>query len=86
MATVRLSTKGQLVLPADMRQRYGLEAGSVLSIGEDEGVLCLIPAPRDPVVSFRGLLKGGPSLTEGLLEERALDKEREERKFARFTE
>lgn len=34
MATTRLSTKGQLILPKEVRERHGWEAGTVLEVVE----------------------------------------------------
>jgi len=41
-------------------------------------VLALLPLPEDPVEMLHGMLKGGPSLTEELLAERARERTREE--------
>lgn len=37
--TARLDERGRLVLPVEMRRRLGLQAGDVVRITEDDGVL-----------------------------------------------
>jgi hypothetical protein len=43
------------------------------------GRIAIIPAMKDPIREAMGMLKGGPSLTKALLEERRRELEREER-------
>ena len=42
-----VSSKGQVVLPADLRTRLGLVQGSVLRFVADEGGVYLLPAAGD---------------------------------------
>ena len=79
IATVTMSKKGWIVIPKEMRERHGLVPGSEIDILDFDGRLVLMPAPDDPIEFGYGLLKGGPSLTEGLLRDRAEELEREER-------
>ena len=44
MATMTISSKGQIVLPANIRKRLGLMAGSQLEIIEEPDGLRLVPA------------------------------------------
>ena len=81
-ATTRMSTKGQVILPAALRQRRGWGAGTVLQVEETaEGVL-LRPAPIFPPTRpedvFGMLYTGRPAVT---LEEMdaAIDAEIDER-------
>lgn len=84
MATVTLSDKGWVVIPKEIRKRYGLKKGDKLHIVDYAGRIAIIPAAADPIAAARGMLKGGPSLTRALLEERWLELEREERKMKRW--
>ena len=77
--TAKVSTKGWIVIPAALRRRYRIEPGQEIRIVDYGGVLSLIPPLRDPVRDGRGLLAGGPSLTEALLEERRRERERDDR-------
>ena len=77
MTTVRISTKGQIVLPADLRRRYGLKPGGEVQIVDAEDHLVVVPRADSPVRDLRGLLRGGDSLTAALLATRKTDRERE---------
>jgi AbrB family looped-hinge helix DNA binding protein len=71
--TATVSTKGWVVIPKDLRQRYGLKKGSRVQVVEYDGTLALIPLADDPVTALRGMLAGGPSLTADLMAEHARD-------------
>ena len=75
MYTAKVSTKGWVVIPKDLREKYGLREGTRVQVVDCGNVLALVPLPEDPIGSLYGMLAGGPSLTEDLLAER----EREER-------
>jgi len=79
-----VSTKGWIVIPAELRKKYHLRPGSKVTIVDYGGVMSIVPAPENPITEARGALKGGPSLTETLLKERAADREREEAKIGRL--
>lgn len=85
MAAVTISAKGSIVIPKDIRERHGLKKGDKVRFIESGGLISIIPAVEDPLTALRGRLKGGPSLTEALLEERRSDREREEEKARRWT-
>lgn len=55
--TVRLSSKGQLVIPKDMRQAVGLREGDEVLIVLDGGRMVLT-TPREYARSTRGSMKG----------------------------
>ena len=85
MPIVKTSAKGQVVIPAEIREKIGLEPGDkVLVMLAGEKKVTIEPLPHDPVKALRGILKGGPSLTKALLRERRKDRQREAKKFARF--
>ncbi|MDP2950397.1 MAG: AbrB/MazE/SpoVT family DNA-binding domain-containing protein [Chloroflexota bacterium] len=79
MAIAKVSKKGWVVIPHDIRERYGIRPGDKVQVVASNGVIRLIPLPKDPIEHGFGLLKGGPSLTQALLEDRREDLEREER-------
>ena len=80
MATVRVSAKGWVVIPAELRRKYQIEPGAEVMIVDYGGVLTLVPKMSDPVRDARGTLKGDVSLTRELLRDRARDKKREDRR------
>jgi len=77
MTTMRVSQKGWVVIPAHLRKRYAIQPGDEVAIVDYGGVLGIVPLPEDPVGAARGMLKGEPSLTDVLLEERAKERARE---------
>lgn len=82
---VTVSSKGQIVLPAELRKRYGIEAGSKLGIVDLAGSIYLVPLPDDPIKAARGMLKGKPNAgTKALLKERRIEKERDEEEYQRW--
>ena len=80
MAIGTVSEKGQLVIPKEFRIKYGLKAKSQVEWIDTGQGLMLIPIPKDPVKSSRGMLKGTKVTTEALLETRGKDKELEHKK------
>jgi bifunctional DNA-binding transcriptional regulator/antitoxin component of YhaV-PrlF toxin-antitoxin module len=56
----RITTGGQISLPASIRHRWGTRAVSVEDLGDH---IVVRPIPDDPVAAARGALKGrvGPS-------------------------
>jgi len=74
---VRLSQKGWLVIPAVLRKKYGLKPGVNLQVVDYGGVLAIVPAFKDPVKAGAGMLKGGESLTQSVVEEHRQERQRE---------
>jgi AbrB family looped-hinge helix DNA binding protein len=75
-----VSNKGWVVIPAELRKKYNLLPGTEVVIIDYGGVLSIVPAQKNPIRYGRGLLKGLPSLTEDLLNERAEERTRETRR------
>jgi len=73
-----ISSKGWVVIPADLRKKYGLKPGDAVNIVDYGGTLALVPAMKDPVREAIGLLSSSESLVERLVEERRKDRERED--------
>jgi AbrB family looped-hinge helix DNA binding protein len=80
-----LSSKGQLVIPKEIREALGVKPGQKVffKIVRDH-LVEIAPLPEDPVRHFCGIFKEGPSLTRALLREREEDRKREEKKLNRF--
>lgn len=69
--TAKVSTKGQVVIPAELRKRHHLEPGAQVRIFEYGDLVCIAPVVKEPVEAAYGFLpEGGKPLTEELLEER----------------
>jgi AbrB family looped-hinge helix DNA binding protein len=67
MATV--SSKGQLVIPAELRKKYRLKTGSKVAVEDRDGEIRLMPNPYDALLALRGKYAHYP-LEEDLREER----------------
>ena len=80
IATV--SSKGQLVIPAELRKKLRIEGGTRVSIHEADGEIRIRPNPFDALLALRGCLKDVKEDVEALLmEERRKDRERDEAKY-----
>ena len=79
----RVYEKGQTVIPKAIREVAGIAYGTRLQWEVREGVIQVVPMPKDPVRASEGLLKGkGLTFQQFLRErqqERRLEKEREAR-------
>lgn len=77
----RVSSKGQLVIPASIREKFGIETGTRIRFIEEGPRLVLVPetlsAKLEMIRRSRGITKGGPSMTDSLLEERRKERARE---------
>ena len=67
MATV--SSKGQLVIPAEMRKKYRLKAGTRVALEDHGGEIRVKPNPYDALLALRGKFAQYP-LEKDLVEER----------------
>jgi len=85
MPIVTLSSKGQLVIPKEIREALGVKPRQKIffKLVKDH-LVEIAPLPEDPVRHFCGIFKEGSSLTEALLKGREEDKKREEKKRHRF--
>jgi AbrB family looped-hinge helix DNA binding protein len=82
---VRVSSKGQIVLPAQIRKKYGIKTGSDLAIVEWAGTLYLVPEPEeDPLDELSGMLAGSSFTTEDFLAERRRERDRDEEEVRRW--
>jgi AbrB family looped-hinge helix DNA binding protein len=84
MTTYRttISSKGQVIIPAELRKRLGLMKGVRAVWTEDRGHLVLTTIDRI-LDEIQGSLKprpGQPSMFEELFNERAREREREKKK------
>lgn len=71
-----VSKRAQTVVPAALRERYGIKGGDCLEWIDDGRVIKVIPIPTDPIKVLRGSARG-ERLVEKLMESRREDMERE---------
>lgn len=79
---VTVSTKGQLVLPADVSAQLGIEPGTRIALTVKGSSIILEPVDKRFVASLRGMFATNPSelsLTDELIQQR-----REEHKRDKF--
>ena len=81
MAIVTASSRGQIVIPKDIRKKLNISAGKKLSVKLEGDRVILAPLPDDPVEAYCGIFEGKSSLTQDLIEERKKEKRREEKKI-----
>lgn len=84
MPIVKTSAKGQIVIPAAIRKKLKIKPGQKVNLTLVEDKAVITPLPEDPIKSLRGILKGKPSMTRALLEDRKKEVEREEKDIARL--
>ena len=77
-----MTIKGQVVIPAKIRQRLGLKKGTKIFVEERNGEIVLRPLNRGYFQKMSGILKGG-GLTKALEQSRREDLKREEGKIGR---
>ena len=76
---VRVSSKGQIVLPVEIRKKYGIEAGTHLTLVDMAGVIYLVPVGSDPLGELTGMLEDVEGLSsEALIQERRAERDRDE--------
>ncbi len=74
--------RGQTVVPKRIREALAIEYGARLRWEIREGVIRVIPVPRNPVLALRGLLKGTGYTYAQFLRERQEEREAERRREA----
>jgi len=72
-----VTSKGQMVVPAALRRRYGITGGTRVLFIEREGEIVMVPVTKERIRSLHGALASDGPATEDLLRERARDRERE---------
>ncbi|MFZ0860303.1 MAG: AbrB/MazE/SpoVT family DNA-binding domain-containing protein [Candidatus Sulfotelmatobacter sp.] len=78
-----ISSKGQVVIPAELREQLGLERGTLATWTEEKGRLVLTPITEKRLHEIRGFLKpkpGEPSMFEEHFADRERERERERRR------
>jgi len=79
----KISSKGQIVIPIALREKYGLKFNSLVRITEIDGHIAVIPIPKDPIKAARGMLRGGKTAARHMADIRAEEREIESKKKGR---
>lgn len=74
--TSRVTSKGQVVIPKQLRKKYAISpATSIRWIEQEDGIL-MVPETNDPIHTSRGMLRGS-GLMKALRKTKQEEKERE---------
>lgn len=71
------TVKGQIVIPAQLRKKYGITEGTKIIVLDTGDEIVLRPITHERIAKLRGSLKGAGNL-KMMLEERRKDKEKED--------
>jgi len=77
-----VSSKGQVVIPSELREQFGLRKGTPATWSEENGRLVLTPITPRRLDEIRGFLKpapGEPTMFDELFAERERERQREKR-------
>jgi AbrB family looped-hinge helix DNA binding protein len=69
-----VSSKGQVVIPAELREKLGIEAGTRIAVRIEKDHLILEPINEAFIRRLRGSLKGPVSMVEARDREHRLEK------------
>lgn len=76
----KISSKGQIVIPIALREKYGLKSNSLVRITEIDGHIAVIPIPKDPIKAARGMLRGCKTAVQHMAVIRSEEREIESKK------
>jgi AbrB family looped-hinge helix DNA binding protein len=85
METAWVTTKGQLVIPARIRRRHNIKAGTQVNFTEEGDRIVMQPVTEAFIESLCGMLKRRPGarpVTQSLMEDHAEEVRREEEQLA----
>ncbi|WP_297548246.1 AbrB/MazE/SpoVT family DNA-binding domain-containing protein [Thermococcus sp.] len=77
MVTVKVSSKGQIVLPKAIREKFGIKEGDELEVLDFGDEIVIVPVKKD--LKLRGLVKFEKPVREILQEIRKEEEELEAR-------
>jgi len=69
----RATAKGQIVIPATLRQKYGIKEGTRIVVTDDGDSIILKPITEEYLKKLQGSLKGKGAL-KVIIDERSKDK------------
>lgn len=70
------TVKGQIVIPVELRRKYGIKAGTKITVTDNGEAIILKPVNEEALKRLQGTLKG-QGVLKTLMEERSKDAERE---------
>jgi AbrB family looped-hinge helix DNA binding protein len=73
MNTSTVSAKGWVVIPKELRERFGLKKGDKVHFVEYGGAIAVVPLSKNAIKESSGMLKGDTSLLAALSKSRQED-------------
>ncbi len=70
MPIVTSTIKGQIVIPADLRKRFGIVKGTLVNIYEKDNKIIVEPIHENPVQKGKGMLKTKGRVLKRLMADR----------------
>ena len=83
MPVMSITEKGQVVIPKELREKYGIATNAEVIVTEIEDHIAVLPAPADPILALAGSVKLTQPVAEIIRELRNEEKQRDE-KLLRF--
>ena len=81
-ATSKVTSKGQIVIPKKIREKYGIHPSTSIRWFEQKEGILMVQDSEDPIMAARGMLKGSGVL-KTYMQEKERDKKLEEKPFGR---
>jgi len=78
-AQSKVTSKGQVVIPKKIRQKYGIQSSTSIRWIEKEGGILMVPDSEDPIKAARGMFSGS-GILKSYLQEKKREKERENKR------
>ncbi len=75
MNTTIVTTKGQIVIPAEIRKKYGLKVGTKIRFDDEDGEIKLVPITEELIKNNIGLLRTKGKLLKALQKEKEIERE-----------
>jgi AbrB family looped-hinge helix DNA binding protein len=75
METTVVTTKGQIVIPARLRKKYGIKIGTKIQFEEEDGEIILLPLTEETIDKNIGFLGTKGKLLKKLIEEKKVERE-----------
>lgn len=84
MYRMNVTQKGQLVIPKELRDKYGIEPDGEVLVTEIDNHIAVLPALGDPIKEGRGMLKLARPAAQIIREIRAEERRLEGKRLARL--
>ncbi len=68
MNELSVSSKGQIVIPKEIREKLHLKRGQKVRIEEVEGTIIIVPVSKNPIKAMKGMSKGFPESVKSIRE------------------